>query len=128
MVYYILPGPATKNGCDDKVVGVGLGVSRTSDIAKDVKYALEQLFANKSEMVGSLYNPTYNSSISVDSVTFENGLISVHMNGTFHAVKDKCYRTRVKTQLWSTIRQHPGIKATNIYLNNIPFGDRVSND
>ncbi len=116
--------------CGDAAVPVNSGVPRTNDISKNVKEALKVLFSYKSEYVGGLLNPLFRSNIRVESVSFnsKNGLITVELSGTYKPTGDKCDNTRVKAQIWQTVRQFSAVKATNIYLNGIPFGDRVSND
>jgi hypothetical protein len=127
--YYILEQTAIADGCQPPF-GVSIGVSRSGDIAKDVKLALQSLLAVKTEYYGTLYNPLYRSNIKVQSVKFNrsNGLITVELSGTYKPTGDPCDNTGVKSQVWGTIRQFNAIKMTNIYLNDIPFGDRVSND
>ena len=116
--------------CGDAAVAVSSGVERTNNISSNVKDALDVLFSYKSEYVGGLLNPLYRSNIRVESVDFnsKNGLITVNLQGTYKPTGDKCDNTRVKAQIWQTVRQFSAVKATNIYLNGIPFGDRVSND
>lgn len=116
--------------CGDAAVPVSSGVSRTNDISQNVKDALKVLFSYQSEYVGGLLNPLFRSNIRVENVSFnrKNGLITVELSGTYKPTGDKCDNTRVKAQIWQTVRQFSAVKATNIYLNGIPFGDRVSND
>lgn len=116
--------------CGDAAVAVGAGVKRTGSISDDVYNALKQLFSLKSEYVGGLLNPLFRSNLRVNKVNFnsKNGLITVDLTGTYKPTGDDCDNSRVKAQIWQTIRQYREIKATNIYLNGIPFGDRLSND
>jgi len=116
--------------CGDAAVAVGAGVKRTGSISDDVSNALKQLFSLKSEYVGGLLNPLFRSNLRVNNVNFnsKNGLITVDLTGTYKPTGDDCDNSRVKAQIWQTIRQYREIKATNIYLNGIPFGDRLSND
>lgn len=127
--YYITNPTGNPDGCQPSF-GVSIGVSRSNDIAKDVKLALQSLLAVKSEYYGTLYNPLFRSNIKVQSVKFNTrtGLITVDLSGTYKPTGEKCDNTGVKSQVWDTIRQFRAVKMTNIYLNNIPFGDRVSND
>jgi hypothetical protein len=129
-IYYIQLNVGGPVACGDNVIGLGIGEARTSDISKDAEKALQRLLSNKSEYVSGLYNPLYRSNIKVDSVEFRrsNGLITVNLRGTYSKPEDDCDNLRVKAQVWKTVRQFRGVKATNIYLNGIPFGDRVSND
>jgi len=116
--------------CGDAAVAVSSGVKSTGSISDDVSNALKQLFSLKSEYVGGLLNPLFRSNLRVNSVNFnsKNGLITVDLTGTYKPTGDDCDNSRVKAQIWQTIRQYREIKATNIYLNGIPFGDRLSND
>jgi hypothetical protein len=116
--------------CGDAAVAVSAGVKRSGSVSDDVYNALKQLFSHKSEYVGGLLNPLYRSNLRVNKVTFnsKNGLITVDLTGTYKPTGDPCDNSRVKAQIWQTVRQYKAVKATNIYLNGIPFGDRVSND
>lgn len=107
---------------------MGSGAAREGDIPKDVEAGLDALFSAKWEYSGALYNPLSRSSIRVQNVEFGDGLIQVWLAGDYNPSGDKCDNTRVKAQIWSTIRQFRGIERTNIFLNNVPFGDRLSND
>lgn len=116
--------------CGDSAVAVSSGAEGTGSVESDVTAALKQLFSIKSEYVGSLLNSLHRSNLRVNDVRFEsgNGLITVYLTGTYKPTGDPCDNTRVKAQVWSTIRQFKQVKTTNIMLNGIPFGDRVSND
>lgn len=130
LIYYIHRGTGGPVCGTDSVVGVRSGVNASDDIAKNIKEALKKLFAYKGEKVGELYNYLLPSDIKVQHVEFDpkTGLITVELSGSYRPTGNDCDNTRVKAQVWTTIRQYTQIKATNIYLNGIPFGDRVSND
>jgi hypothetical protein len=129
-IFFIRLNTGGTVGCGDSAIAVGAGVESSGDIEKDVTAGLERLFTYKTEYVGDLYNPLYRSNIKLQEVNFnsKNGLITVDLTGTYKPSGDRCDNTRVKAQVWMTIRQYRGVTATNIYLNGIPFGDRVSND
>lgn len=129
-IYFVLPPVGGATECDAMAIGVGIGQSRSNDIAKDAKIALAQLLSNKSEYAYGLYNPLARSNIRVGDVKFNrsSGLITVNLRGNYSKPKDDCDNTRVRAQVWSTAKQFRGVKVTNIYLNGKPFGDRVSND
>lgn len=116
--------------CGDSAIGLSAGFSRTNDVSKDVKQALQNLFALSSEYVSGFYNPVSFSNLKVENVKFnrDNGLITVNLRGTYIPTGDDCDNSRVKAQIWSVIRQRREVKMTNIYLNGGPFGDKVSND
>lgn len=130
LIYFIHLGTGGTVGCGDSIVGASSGVKSTGDIAKDVAAGLKQLFTYKSKDVGWYYNPLYASRIRVEKVTHDSasGLISVHLSGTYKPSGDDCDNTRVKAQIWTTIKQFRAVTSTNIFLNSIPFGDRLSND
>jgi hypothetical protein len=116
--------------CGGSLVAVNSGVSRTGNIAKDIKAGLQVLLSIKSELLGTLYNPLARSSIRVQAVKYDggDGLITVQLVGKYARSDEDCENTYVKSQVWTTIRQFREITATNIYLNRVPFGDLVSND
>lgn len=116
--------------CGDSAVAVSSGAEGTGSVESDVTTALKQLFSIKSEYVGGLLNTLYRSNLRVNNVRFnsDKGLITVYLTGTYKPTDDPCDNTRVKAQVWSTVRQFKQVKTTNIMLNGIPFGDRVSND
>lgn len=127
-IYFIQLKTGGPIACGDSAIGVSSGVKRTGDTARNVAEGLRVLLATKSKTVGTLYNPLYASSIKVDRVFLEGDLIWVYLRGTYKLPKDDCDNLRVKAQIWLTIRQFSDVKRTNIFLNDIPFGDRVSND
>lgn len=112
----------------DRALGFRGSFPKSGDIAKDIKGALKDLFSYSSEWVGGVYNPLYRSKIRVQSVEFDNGLVTVNLSGTYIPPDDPCDNERVRAQVWSTVRQFPEVRATNIYLGRVPFGDLVSND
>lgn len=130
LIYFVQLNNEGGEGCADTAVGVPSGVARSGDIEKDIAEGLRRLLSYKSEYVGNLYNPVYRSNMAVESVDFESdtGLITVNFRGTYIPSGDDCDNTRVKAQLWNTIRQYRDVKKTNIYLNGGPLGDKVSND
>jgi len=129
-IYFIRLKTGGSAGCGDSLIAVSSGVKISGDVAEDVAAGLERLFAVRDKFLGDLYNPLAASNIRVEKVDFErtNGLITVYLRGTYKPSGDACDHTRVKAQVWSTVRQFRAVKLTNIYLNGIPFGDRVSND
>jgi len=128
LIYFIHRGTGGPICGTDSAIGIRGRVKQSNDVAKDVKAGLNDLFSYKSEWVGGLYNPLYLSNLRVQSVKFKDGLLTVNMTGTYKPTGDDCDNLRVKAQVWSTARQYRSVKNTNIYLNGIPFGDRVSND
>lgn len=117
-------GKEKRAKCDFIAVRLNTGAWRTGDTAADVSRALKSLFV-KRQWFGSLYNPAYLSNISVDSVEFKpfSGLISIRLSGTYVRSGDRCDDSRVRAQVWSTIRQFPEVKTIYILLNGNLLGD-----
>jgi hypothetical protein len=127
-IYFIQSIPGS-GACGDRVFAVGSGIEISGDIEDDVKAGLTKLFSYKDKYYGELYNPLYASRIRVQKVDYnKSGLIEVWMSGSYKPTGDPCDNTRVKAQIWSTIKQFRGVETTNIFLNDIPFGDRLAND
>lgn len=116
--------------CGDTAIPVSSGIEAKGSVETDVTNALKQLFSIKSEYLGNLLNSLHRSNLRVNNVDFNDktGLIVVDLRGTYKPTGDPCDNSRVKAQVWSTVRQFKQVKATDILLNGIPFGDRVSND
>lgn len=128
-IYFISPNAGGPAACGDYIIGAGIGIQRSNDPERDAEIALERLLAQKSEWVGGLYNPLARSNIKLESVNVsDNGLITVNLRGHYAKPEDDCDNLRVKAQVWNTAKQFRGVKTSNILLNGIPFGDRVSND
>lgn len=110
--------------CDFIAVPVNTGLYRTGDTASDVKRALGSLFT-KRPYFGGLENPAYLSNIKVDTVDFKpySGLISIRMSGTYVRSGDSCDDSKVRAQVWTTIRQFAGVKTIDILLNGNLLGD-----
>lgn len=130
VIYFLIQEQVGGSICGDAAVAVSAGMNRSGSVSDDVAFALKQLFSHKEEYVGGLLNPLYRSNLRVNDVSFnsKNGLITVDLTGTYKPTGDDCDNSRVKAQIWQTVRQFREVKTTNIYLNGIPFGDRVSND
>lgn len=127
-IYFIEKDTGGGVGCGDSLISAGSGFARVGDIVKDVEAGLRALFSARWEYSGALYNPVSRSTLGVREVSYENGLVQVWLSGEYNPSGDSCDNTRVKAQIWSTIRQFRDVDRTNIYLNNVPFGDRLSND
>lgn len=130
LIFFILRDTGGPAGCGDSAIGVWTSAEKTGKIDKDMRAALKALFSYHSEYVGPYYNPAYRSRLRVEEVTFDEdtGLANVYLSGTYRPSDDNCDNTRVRDQVWGTIRQFRDVRATNIYLNNVPFGDFLAND
>jgi hypothetical protein len=90
-----------------------------------VKAALTTILNYHSEKIGSLYNPGYGSSISVSSVEYDNGTVTVNLTGDYVRTKDKCDPSRLNDQLRYTIKQFSEVKDIYIRLNGAPLADAL---
>lgn len=112
--------------CGDSAVAVKTSVEQSNDVAKNVEAALKQLVGINNPWVGSLYNPVANSSLRVNDVSFKNGNLVVRFSGNYTQPDDPCDNTRVRAQIWSTIKQFRGINSLVVYLNSGLLGDRLA--
>jgi hypothetical protein len=123
-VYYIQLDTGGPVSCGDSLIKANTGVWRTGEVEKDVATALSRLFF-KREFFGSLYNPVYLSNLEVSNVSFKKyyGEITVDLQGTYVRSGDRCDDSRVRAQVWSTVRQFPEVKKVNVFLNGNLLGD-----
>jgi hypothetical protein len=96
-------------------------------VEEDVATALRRLFS-KVKGAGELVNPAYLSNIEVQSVTFTpySGLVDVRLSGTYVRSGDRCDDSRVRAQVWTTIRQFPGVEEVYILLKDSLLGDLLA--
>ncbi len=123
-IYLIQTKTGGSVACGDSLVSYNTGLPRTGDNATDITAALQRLFVKK-QYFGKLYNPVYRSNIQVVSVRFKSysGIAEVRLAGTYVRSGDRCDDRRVREQVWTTIRQFPGVKVVDILLNENLLGD-----
>jgi hypothetical protein len=97
----------------------------TGNISDDVSVALKSLFSTGSQYVGELYNPLYQSKLSISKIEFkkQTGEITVFLNGGFTKPKDDCDKLGYRAQVWDTIRQFPEIWRAYVWVNDKLLGD-----
>jgi len=123
-VYYIQLDTGGPVSCGDSLIRANTGTWRTSDVEADIIIALKRLFY-KREFIGSLYNPIFRSNLQVQSVEFKDfsGYVEVNLVGTYVRSGDRCDDSRVRAQVWTTIRQFPGVETVKVLLNGNLLGD-----
>ena len=126
LVYYINKDEKGQFGCGEALWYVKTHIRKTGDIPTDVKVALNTILNYHSEKIGILYNPGYASSISVNSVEYDSGKVTVYLTGDYVRTKDKCDPSRFNDQLRYTVKQFPGVKDIYIRLNGAPLADALS--
>ena len=112
-------------GCEDSVVAVPHTLAAPS--ASPIEAALNELLSIKDKEVGDakLYNSLYQSNLTVESATVNNGLATVYLTGEF-ALGGECDSPRFKGQLEYTVLQFPGVEAVEVYINNQKLDDLLS--
>jgi len=94
-------------------------------VAANVERALNSLFATGVQYVGNLYNPLYQSRLSVNNIDYKKstGVMVVYLTGSFVKPKDNCDRQRYRAQVWQTIYQFPEVKRAHVWVNQHLLGD-----
>jgi hypothetical protein len=123
--YLILEGTGGPTGCGDSVVPVSTGIQPSGNIDEDVKVALKSLFSTGSKYLGELYNPLYQSKLTINKIDYrkQTGEITVYLTGGFTKPKDDCDKLRYRAQVWDTIRQFPEIWRAYVWVNDKLLGD-----
>lgn len=123
-VYYIQLDTGGPVSCGDSLIRANTGAWRTGDVEADVTTAVKRLLY-KREFIGSLYNPIFRSNFQVQSVEYKDfsGYVEVNLLGTYVRSGDRCDDSRVRAQVWTTIRQFPGVKTVKVLLNGNLLGD-----
>jgi hypothetical protein len=123
-IYMIQKDTGGPVACGDSLIKINTGLARSGNIETDVAAALRRLFV-KVEHFGALYNPAFRSNIDTINVEYKaySGLVNVDMSGTYVRSDERCDDSRVRAQVWTTIRQFPGVKTVYILLNGNLLGD-----
>jgi hypothetical protein len=131
VVYLVAPeggsGPVGPIGCGDYLVPVEFGPSPPTNTYRQIAYALIDLFSIKEPFYGQsgLYNPLYQSSLSVQSVTVDdNGHATVNLSGNL-VLGGECDGPRVQAQIEDTALQF-SITDVAVFLNGRPLADALS--
>lgn len=108
-------------GCGDSLVAV----TRTIPTPASIKATLEQLFSVKTQFYGEsgLYNALYQSNLTVQNITNQNGTFVIELVGTLQ-LGGECDNPRVESQLLQTAGQFGN--PVNILLNGTPLHDALS--
>ena len=114
--------------CGDTAVFLKTDIKRKGNMESNVMAALKRLLEIDSVYVGNLYNPLAKTGLKVANVKYSNGALVVQMRGAYKQPKDPCDNTRMKAQIWETIKQFDGITSLIIYHNDLLLGDKLSND
>jgi hypothetical protein len=131
VVYLVAPeggsGPVGPIGCGDYLVPVEFGPSPPTNTFRQIAYALSDLFSIREPFYGQsgLYNPLYQSSLSVQSVTIDDtGHATVNLSGNL-VLGGECDGPRVQAQIEDTALQF-SITDVMVFLNGRPLADALS--
>jgi len=124
-VYYIKKDEKGPWGCNEQLYWLNTKIARTGNIVYDVTAALKMILNYHNQSIGGgLYNPGYQSALSVQSVSQQgDGSAVVYLTGTYNKSKDPCDGPRFRDQLKQTVKQFPGVTNVIMYINGTPIGD-----
>ena len=112
-----------KIGCNDSLVAVSTNISGEDSI----QATLNELLSYKQQYYGQsgLYNSLYQSNLTIESITIDDGVATVNLTGTVQ-LGGACDNPRFEQQLMTTILQFPSIESVDIYVNNKPLAEVLS--
>ena len=110
--YLILPGDngasAPPVGCEDSIMRVNSGLTRTGVVTEDVAAALTMLFNAQAQAEGPQYaNALVGKGLAVASVTLNGSRLNVAIDGNL-VLSGVCEDARMRAQLLQTIFQYGG--------------------
>jgi hypothetical protein len=114
-------------GCGDSLVLVGDGHAPPTNTDRQIAYALQDLLALKDRFYGQsgLYNPLYQSSLSLYSVTVDkSNAATVELNGQI-VMAEPCDASRIKTQIEQTARYF-GASGVTVLVNGVDLDQVLS--
>lgn len=113
-----------KIGCNDSLIPVRREIEKTET---PLRAAIEELLSMKDQYFGEsgLYNSLYQSDLSVESTTVEDGSATVRLSGQ-HRLGGTCDTPRFIEQLRETVLQFPDVTEVEFFLNGQPLGDALS--
>jgi hypothetical protein len=111
-------------GCGDSLIPVEIAIEPT---IAPLTAALENLFEIDSEFYGQsgLYNPFYNSDLTVDGIDIVNREAQINLSGNL-SVGGTCDTPRIEASLEQTALQYSTIDTVTITINGEPLGDVLS--
>ncbi len=106
-------------GCGDSVVSVS---RRTVERGAPIEISLRELLAEKNQYDGNLYNALYQSNLTLDSVTNDNGKAIVRLSGTV-LTNGSCDDPRFEAQIEETALQFSSVNEVEVLINGINMKD-----
>jgi hypothetical protein len=123
-VYMVKLGDNGPLGCGDTLVAIDRQIPKTQAV---LRAAIDELLSLKrSEFPNAeVYSGLFSSSLTTDSVTLNNGNAIIKLTGTI-SLGGVCDSPRVESQLTETAKQFPTVKEVEIYINEKPLKDILS--
>lgn len=114
----------TPIGCGDSAIPVTVTIPRTQGV---LRAALEKLLSMKQEYYGEsgLYNALHQSDLQLKSVTINQGTAVIHLTGNL-VLGGVCDSPRVQAQIERTALQFSTVGAVDVFLNDIPLANALS--
>jgi len=111
-------------GCGDSAVAVTVIIPRTQGV---LRAALEALLSIKKQYYGEsgLYNALYQSDLKLRSVTIDQGKAIIHLIGTL-MLGGVCDSPRFEAQIEQTALQFSTVSSVDVFINDIPLEDVLS--
>jgi hypothetical protein len=111
-------------GCGDSAVPVTVTIPRTQGV---LRAALEKLLSAKQQFYGEsgFYNALYQSDLQLKSVTIDQGKAIIHLTGTV-MLGGVCDSPRFEAQIEQTALQFSTVSNVEVFINNIPLQDVLS--
>lgn len=119
------------NGVSGELIGCGDSVV-LADVYYDTSYdplevALLGLLNIGEQYYGQsgLYNALYQSSLKLESLTYEGGTAFINLSGTL-MIGGTCDLPRIEAQLMKTALQFPELSGAQVFINGIPLAELLS--
>lgn len=111
-------------GCGDSVIPVTVVIPSTQGV---LKAALGKLLSIGEQYYGEsgLYNALYQSDLQLKSVTIDQGKAIIHLTGTL-MLGGVCDAPRVEAQIEQTALQFSTVSSVEVFINDIPLEDVLS--
>lgn len=127
-VFLVNTDPSATGGdmiwCGDHMVSLDYDMSASQDPVYDTLAELLTIDPNDYAASG-YYNSLENAQLTVNSLSINNGVAEVYLNGTL-SLGGECDNPRVIEQLQRTLLQFPNITSADIYINSTPLQQFLS--
>lgn len=114
-----------KIGCDDSLVPLSTNEPLKSDPKEAAKQTLGMLFASQEENTDQKYNSLSRSSLKVDKVEENAGKVAIYISGDLK-LGGTCDSPRVQSQIENTAKQSFSNSEIEIFINNTPLAEALS--